>query len=70
MNVPPEIREAFTSAIASSGNSKQEIQLLNRDLLRMRGVTQTPPTAACYLLLSRLILKTNKKKTTKLISAA
>lgn len=42
VNVPPQNREAFTSAIASSGNSKQEIQLLNREVVRMRGggVTQ------------------------------
>lgn len=37
VNVPPQNREAFTSAIASSGNSKQEIQLLNREVVRMRG---------------------------------
>ena len=42
MNVPPQIREAFTSAIASTGNGKQEIQLLKLAPPRMRGVTQPP----------------------------
>lgn len=58
VNVPPQNREAFTSAIASSGNSKQEIQLLNREVVRMRGGgghagcwrRQAPTAARCLMM--------------------
>ena len=55
VNVPPQIREAFTSAMASSGDSKQEIQMLkSSQLAHARGyadcrLLQTPTAERLFI---------------------